>query len=207
MQIEGRVGVQTLQDGAQQPPRLGHAGEIVVDDAHGHFYEANYRAGLFIASTPTAGVAPGTAFGTGQGAFALYNPPGNTKNACVKKASFTFLSGTLGAGIFAYGNAIQTVAPTGTLLTAKAGFIGNGASPTCSAYSACTVLANAPSLIRAPWSVGALVTAALIFPPLLDLVDDEIIVGPGNVLVLQEIGAAGTTPLGLFSMTWEEVPI
>ena len=95
MQIEGRVGVQTLQDGAQQPPRLGHAGEIVVDDAHGHFYEANYRAGLFIASTPTAGVAPGTAFGTGQGAFALYNPPGNTKNACVKKASFTFLSGLM----------------------------------------------------------------------------------------------------------------
>jgi hypothetical protein len=207
MQVEGRVGVQTLQDGTQQPPRLGKSGEIVGGDAHGHFYEANYRAGLFIASTPVAGVAPGTAFATSQGAFALYNPTGNTKNACIKKSSFVFLSGTLGAGIFCYGSSAQAAAPTGTAIVAKSGQMGNGATPTCSAFSNLTAYTTAATLVKAIWSVGALVTSALIFPPLIDLVDDEIILTPGNLLIMQEIGAAGTTPLGLFSMTWEEVPV
>lgn len=208
MQIEGRVGPQVLSVGAQQPPRLGNGAEVIVDDVHGHFYESNYRAGLFIASTPLTGVAPGTAFATSQGAFGLYNPPGNTKNACIKKSSFLFLSGTLGAGVFAYGNSAQAVAPTGTLITSKCGLIGNGATSTCSAYSALTAITTAPTLIRcAPWSLGALVTSAIVFPPLTDLVDDEIIVTPGTLLVLQEIGAAGTTPLGIFSMTWEEVQV
>jgi hypothetical protein len=208
MQIEGRVGVQTLQDGAQQPPRIGHAGEIIVDDVHGRNYESVYRGGVFVASTAVAGVAPGTALSTTP-PFILYNPTANTKNLAIRKTSVGYVSGTLGAGTIVYATSAQAAAPTGgTAITPKNCLLGNGASSSAFAYSGSTLSAT-PSIVRpSAFNFGAfLATTAAINPPLIEEVADEFLLTPGNVFVMAGVAAAGTSPLVLLSATWEEVPV
>ena len=207
MQIEGRVGVQTLQDGAQQPPRLGHAGEIVVDDAHGRFYEAVYRGNVYTASTAVAGVAPGTALATTAQCIMLYNPTGNAKNFVLLRSALGYVSGTLGAGSMVYGTSAQIVATTGTAVTPKNCLLGNAATPTATVTAAagCT---SAPTIVRPAFTLGAfLATTAAVNPPLIDEIAGEFVLIPGNVFVMSGIAAAGTSPLVLASLTWEEVPV
>jgi hypothetical protein len=207
MQIEGRVGVQTLQDGAQQPPRLGHAGEIVVDDAHGRFYEAVYRGNVFSASTAVAGVAPGTALAASAQAIILYNPAGNTKNYVLLRSAVGYVSGTLGAGSIVYGNAAQIVATGGTAVVPKNSLVGNAAASTATVTAAGTCTA-VPTILRPAFTLGAfLATTAAVNPPLIDEIAGEFILTPGNIFVMSGVAVAGTSPLILASLTWEEVPV
>jgi hypothetical protein len=206
MQIEGRVGVQALQDGAQQPPRLGHAGEIVVDDAHGRFYEAVYRGNVYCAQVAVGGVAPGTSLATTAQCIVLYNPTGNTKNLVLLRAALGYVSGTLGAGSMVYGTSAQAAAITGTAITPKNCLLGNAAAPTATATAAggCT---TAPTIVRPAFTLGAfLASTAAINPPLIDEIAGEFVLTPGNVFVMSGVAAAGSSPLVLASLTWEEVP-
>ncbi len=206
-QVEFRVGVQQLQDGAQQPPRLGRAGELVSQDAHGRFYEAVYRGNVWGGSNPVAGVAPGTALATAGVPLGLYNPPGSGKNLVVLRSSAGYVSGTLGAGSIVYGAAAQSVNPTGgAQVTPKSNLLGNAATGAGILWSGGT-WTNAPAILRPAYTLGAfLATTASFNPPLIDEVAGEYIVTPGNYFALMGIAAAGTTPLMLFGLTWEEVP-
>ena len=207
MQIEGRVGVQALQDGSQQPPRLGKQGEVVTDELHGRYYEAVYRQGVWLASTAVAGVAPGTVLSTTP-PFTLYNPTGNTKNFSINKIFMGYVSGTLGAGTLLVASGAQAAAPTGgTVITPKNALIGNGAAPTGLVYTGSTLTA-APTIVRPSFPIGAFLASTATLNPLqLDEVSGDIVLTPGNVLCLQAIAAAGTSPLVLLSMSWEEIPV
>ena len=209
MQIEARVGVQQLQDGTQQPPRLGHAGELISGDAHGRFYEAVYRGNVYSASAGVAGVAPGTALAATAQAIILYNPPATTgaKNLVILRASLGYVSGTLGAGSMVYGTAAQIVAIGGTAVTIKSNMLGGAAASvaTVTVAGTCTAV---PTIVRPAFTLGAfLASTAAINPPLIDEVAGEFILSPGNIFVMTGVAVAGTSPLVIPALTWEEVPV
>lgn len=209
MQVEGQVGPRVLQDGAIGPWRAGRGGEIITSDAHARFYEATYRAATFSASTPVAGVAPGTALSTTP-PYVLYNPVNSGKNLVILRTAVGYVSGTLGAGslVYASNGAAQPAAPTGgTNPVTTTNLLGSGSGGVGKVYQASTLVA-APLIVRPAFTFGAfLATTAAINMPLIDEVAGEFIVTPGGIFVMQGVAAAGTTPLLLLSCTWEEVPV
>jgi hypothetical protein len=187
--------------------RVGITGAQVVADAHGHFFESvrlgtnATGGGVWSATTGAAGVAPGTALSTTP-PFAIWNPPNSGVLASVLVSRFGLLSGTLGVGSIFYAVVeSQTSKPTtGTALAPVNQAVGNQGTSKILAFQGATV-ASTPVALAPAFSLGANPTAVM-----KDLVDGEILVLPGSVLCMQEIGAAGTTPLGFFGATWEEVP-
>lgn len=203
---EGKVGIQTAADGSQVIARAGRTGELIVTQGHSAFAESALRGAIMIASNAVAGVAPGTALSTTP-PLALWNPPSSGKNLVILKVGFGYVSGTLGAGsILLAGSTSQTTVPSsGTELTPVCSLFGmpRGVGRV---FTGSTIVT--PTIIRPVFQLGAYL-ATTAWPPInvVEQIDGELIVTPGTIVCLQEIGAAGSTPLGVFSFTYEEVPI
>jgi len=188
--------------------RTDKTSAAVVSQAHARMHEATSRGKVFGASNGTAGVAPGTVLSTTP-PFALFNPLGSGVILSVLKVRIAYVSGTLGSGDLVYAFVPnQTAAPTGgTVLgvndTRLTGTVGSG-----KAYQGSTLAATPTLLLPAatltPVLATSVVSAAVIAK---DDIDGEIEVSPGTVLVLQAVAAAGTTPLVMFGVTWEECPV
>jgi hypothetical protein len=207
MLAEGKVGLITVADGGQSPARLERTGALVVSNAHGFYTEAVSRGLMMDVSTQVAGVAPGTALSTAP-PLVLWNPPSSGKNLSITKATMGYVSGTLGAGSILLAAVLsQVTVPTGgTELTPVNALLGmpRGAGR---AFQAST-LVSTPQIIRALFTVGAFTAATAQVPvDCVDVIDGAIVVTPGTAIVLQELGAAGTSPLVLFGFTWEEIPV
>ncbi len=207
MEIQGTVGPQVLADGAVRNIRQGKAGESIIQDAHARLYEAVSRGAVWTAANAVAGVAHGTAFGTAP-PFSIYNPPLSGKNIVLWQISMGYVSGTVGAGSVLIGSAAQTTTPTGgSVLTPKNNLIGSAAASATVCNSGST-LALTPTIVRPAFMLfPVLATTAIPYPLPKEMLDGEIMVAPGQVLVLQGVGTGGTTPLMIFSATWEETPI
>ena len=159
------------------------------------------------ATNAVAGVAPGTAFSSAP-PLALWNPPASGFNLSITKVSVGFVSGTLGAGNIAMGSIpAQVTVPTG----------GTEITPICSllgsprgvgrAFSGST-FAAVPTIIRPVFNMGAFVGTTALAPQDCDvLVDGGIVVPPGSAIALQGIAGAGTTPLVILGVTYEEIPV
>jgi hypothetical protein len=206
-QADFRVGPQVDNDGMLGPPRLGRTGEVNVSDVHGVKYESVYRGGMFSASSSVAGVAPGTVLSTTP-PCCLYNPLGSGKNLVLDRITLGYVSGTLGAGFIAIAQVLgQTTIPTGgTVIAGISNQVGNGASGVGKIYQGSTLIA-VPTIIRpSPFNFGAFTAAtAVTWAPMLVNTEGEYIVIPGGALVLQGVMAAGTSPLVVFGLQWEEV--
>lgn len=211
---DGQVGNNRhgISDGSTDQIRLGRVGEIIVNAAISDYWEAINRGLAFVASTPTAGVAPGTALSTSP-PFVLYNPPGSGVVASIIDIDAAFVSGTLGAGnIVLAGISGQALTQTGTDLLAVAPggpstLIGSAIRPNCLARSAPT-LSAIPILLRNLWYTGAFATNATQYlGEAKKDVKGQFGIIPGGALCIQEVGGAGSTPLMMFSMSWIEVPI
>ena len=200
----GRVGEIVAPDGVYNPIRLGKSGEVAVTQAHSPNAEIVVRGHAYIASQDVAGVAPGTALGTTP-PLALWNPTGSGKNLIVMKAYLGYVSGTLGAGTVCLAQVTQPAAPTtGTELVPVNALLG-GPRGIGRAFTGSTV-AGTPTIVRGSFVLGAFLASTAVVPGLLkDDIVGEIVVAPGNCLVMQAVAAAGTTPLTLMSITWEEV--
>lgn len=203
----GRNGV---ADGTDVVLRLGRNNELVTLQGGPDYWENLIRANSFMASTGTAGVAPGTALSTTP-PFVLYNPPNSGVIAAVCDAECAFVSGTLGAGnIVLAGIGLQAIVPAslGTVLTpTQPNLIGSSQAPSCKALQAPT-LSAAPTLMRNLWYTGAFVTnATQYFGEAKKDLRGLVGVMPGGAICIQEVGAAGTTPLVMLSMSWVEIPI
>jgi hypothetical protein len=162
---------------------------------------------LFAATTPVAGVAPGTALSTAP-PFTLWCPPQSAVAppesaviAVLDEARLAFVSGTLGAGVVQWAITAQATAPTGgTALTPQATH-GSPLTPICKAYQGAT-LSGVPTALFPAFTVASSPSGVGL---LKDVLDGALALAPGYALCLQEVGAGGTSPLVQFSMQWLEV--
>ena len=205
MLAEGRTGPVVTQDGGVNPLRIDKTGALVVTGGHPQYGEAVLRGGVMVVSTAVAGVAPGTAFSTTP-PMSIWNPPSSGKNLIILKTTLAYVSGTLGAGFLAYGQIdSQVTVPTGgTELVPNNCLLGSPRG-VGRAFQGSTWVA-APTILKAPYSMGPALATTAVFPFLVaDLLDGELVVSPGTGFAMQMTGGAGTSPLLVFSVVWEEV--
>jgi len=206
MLAEGKTGPQILADGAQATARMDKTGALCTAQSHGGYTEAAYRGAIMEVCNPVAGIAPGTALSTTP-PLILWNPPSSGKKLSVLKASMGYVSGTYGAGSILLAAVLSqvTVPTTGTELTPVCSLLG--APRGVGRAFAGSTLASVPQIIRPIFSFGAILATSVFQPTdCVDVLDGSIVVTPGTCLVMQGLGTAGTTPLAIFSFTWEEIP-
>lgn len=201
------VGPRAVNDGDTSDGRAARTGEQVISDLHARFYEQAKRGNLFMGHTAVTGVAPGTAIGT-TAAFALYNPAGSGVDLVVINGQMSYLSGTLGIGFIswvAHTNPAQA-ALTGTAIPVVNGKVSGGAGQGKPLTTATVPASGTPFRLFA--NLPPMLATTVLTPwRFVDEVNGAIVIPPGCGVSLQATAAAGTSPLVLFGVTWEEVPI
>jgi hypothetical protein len=205
MQAEGRVGPIYAADSGEEELRLARLCELVTLDGGAHFLESVNRQQVYTASLVAAGQAPGTALGT-TAPLAIWNPTNSGKVLAILEWSLAWASGTLGAGkLWHVLHAPVTATPGGTVIT-PINHYGAVASGQAKAFAAATGL-GAANAVKIAATITALAADAGTLLPIQDRVDGLYLVPPGGAYSLQEVGAAGTTPLVFVSITWAEYPL
>ena len=209
MQTEGMVRNEgNFAVGSVIMPSLMRSGAYKVAQSHGRYLDAVLRGRCFSGGTAATGVAPGTAIGT-TAAFSLYNPPGTGVNLAILKATMGYVSGTLGAGVVHWlaNTNVAAAASTGTAITAVNCLLGGGIAAQGKPLTTVT-LPVAPTIMRPFCSLQASLASTAVEPwQIVEEVDGEIIVAPGCTISLHGTAAAGATPLVVFGLTWEELPV
>lgn len=209
--VRGQVGPQVLSDGTEQAVRLGKTGEQSVADAHGKYYEANYRAGLFHACMSAGVIFPAPA-ATAANVMTLANPAGSGRNLVLISFDMvmTIIPGTPLTGLYGLyvNNNPIAAAVTGTALTPINGFLGYGGAPVGKAFTTSTVPV-APTLL---WPFGQKVTGEVAavdpisgqFSFHIDF-DGQVILGQGTAITPQQTVADTTNASVICRFAWEEV--
>lgn len=209
MHLQATVGAASgLTDGNSHAVRVNASGGILSAGIAAKYQEAVLRGRCYSGGTAATGVAPGTSIGT-TAAFSLYNPAASQFNLVVLRVSMGYVSGTLGAGVVHYlaNTNIAAAASTGTAITATNCLIGGTGSATGRPLTTVTLPA-APTVLRPFVSLGASLASTAVQPwQVAEDVDGEFIIAPGGTLSLHGTAAAGSTPLVVFGILWEEVPV
>lgn len=174
--------------------------------AHAEHADAVLRGGVYYAHTAATGVAPGTAIGT-TAPFALYNPSGSGVNAVILLGAMGYVSGTLGAGFISWCVNTDKMAalPTGTAIVEVGALVGL-ANNQCAALTTATIAAPSPA--RVFGNLDAALASSVVGPwALQDYVNGALVLTPGTTLSLQATAAAGTSPVVVYSVAWEEIPV
>jgi hypothetical protein len=210
-----RVGLRLGQDtqyGGEL--RVSRDGALVISDGHGFLYEAASRGTVYAVSTALTGttvvadnVAPPAA-GVAT-VLSLLNPVGSGVTLEILRGWVCYLSGTPGAGCWAWcgatvGTAI-TAAPAGT----AGGNTRNAQVPSRGRTWTQTVLTGAPAhqLVR-PFptaSFAAPLAATTDGLCVVDNVDGALVVTPGNLITLAP-PAVGTSVVVSVGIMYAEVP-
>ena len=180
----------------------------LAEQSQAAFQAAVLRGRCFVGGTAASGVAPATAIGT-TAAFTIYNPKGSGVNLVLWKATCGYLSGTLGAGTVHWvaNTDASAAVVTGTAITAVNCLVGSGYAAQGKPLTTATLPAT-PTIMRPAFSLGAsLATTAAAPWQVIDHVNGEIVVPPGMAVSLEGTTAAGTTPLVLYGLVWEEAPL
>lgn len=210
--IVGNAAKQPAKDGNLLVTRFGKTIERSIGMAHGEYYEAVSRGNVWSAVGASAGSAPGTSLST-TGAFTLHNPLNSGVNLVILTASMALpwktTQYTMGAGSIYYTThtGLAVVNPSGTPITIRNCLLGSSSSPKALAFEQSTIAAQVP--LRPFCSLGAIVsdTSALTPFSVKDALNGEFIVAPGFGINIHGITAAGSSPIVVLAMTWEEVPI
>lgn len=204
--LEFDQGIKTLGVGATNVRgRCDRMGALVTQSGGADLTEMVQAGIVMTASNAVAGVAHGTAFGTGA-PLTLWNPPSSGKNLVILHVSIGYVSGTLGVGYYAFGSVAQATAPTGTEITPVNNLLGfpRGVGR---AFTGANSSGGTPAIIRPTFSYGAFAGGATLQPTeSLDYVNGGIIVTQGMLLAIQGIGTAGTTPLLVHCFKYAEIP-
>lgn len=208
MMSEAKVGAIEAAKGSINPLRQDNFGALVASLASGKYREAVLRGNVYTANTAASGVAPGTAIGT-TAAYSLYNPANSGVRLVLLWATLGYISGTLGAGtvhLIGHLSPSQT-AHSGTAITPRNCIIGNNKTGAGLAYTTATVPSGG-AILCSLWSLGARAAATALGEAqnAIDL-DGAFVVDQGAGVSMQATAAAGTSPLVVLSLTWEEVPV
>lgn len=201
IQIQTGVGPQVITDGGQQILRQGRDGELILQDAHGKYYEGSMRGNLFVASN-VAAQAVSVALATTYTGLCISNPIANTKNLSILGVNYALTVAPAGiASLHLIAGYSSTVQVTHTTPLAAPGIqnalIGSNVQSTAKADSAATIV-NPGYLI----SLGSGFTAAALYattPAWIDLAG-LFTIPPGGWIAL----GALTAVTGFASFVWEE---
>jgi hypothetical protein len=206
--MEMKIGPQLNADGSPGIVMRGsREGAGVTANLHGQYTEGA-RYGMYMCgSNAVAGVAPGTALSTTP-PLALWNPPSSGRKLSLLKTSMGYVSGTLGAGSVVIATVLSqtTVPTTGTELVPICTDLGMprgvGRLFTGSTW------ASVPQILYPMFQFGAaLATSVYQISDCINVVDGSFVLEPGSGIMLQGVAAAGTSPLVIFGMVWEELYI
>jgi len=203
-----RVGPQVAAPGTPVSPSTGRKAELLFAETRGKFYDLNYNGRLFHGSTAVAGASVNGAASLAQtSAITLSNPVGSGVNAAILKAFWQYVSGTMGLSglMWAYCAAASTGGTAGTVTSGSLKTPGGAA---CTVWSGATSFSATSILLRPSGiSFGAFVGGAgNPTPPVVEVVDGDIIVPPGFTVGLVAIGAAGTSDKSIMGLAWSEEP-
>jgi hypothetical protein len=219
MLAEIKAGIIAGSDASVSPGRSSRVGAEVAGFGQGKYYEQTSRGMVFSliltawSSTINAGNIVGAAAGAAA-QFALWNPTGSGKNISLLKFQTWAISGTAPVPPLVHSFSITTpTIATSVLTPIQCNNVGLGALSVARAYSsaagsALTGSSILQSLCAADVGIGAgaYTTANSFQPKLTEYLDGSIVIPPGTCWV-PTWQAAGTTFLGGYSVTWEEIPV
>lgn len=206
-------GPQVLGPGGQ-PARasLGLKGEVTVAATRGAYYDLNYNGKIYHGTTAVAGAAQATATTLAQvSVIVISNPAASGVNAAILKAWWQYVSGTIGLGglLWAYLGAVSAGGTAGTATNAKSLLAPGGAK--CTVWSGATSFSATCSPLRPSGiNFGNFAGGAgNVPPPVVELVDGDIICPPGFTVGLVGIGAGtgASTDKSIMGMSWAEEPV
>ena len=205
----------------------GDEGQLIVDQMHGKYYQANQKYGVFSNSPTPLGLAIPIYTATAlAGGMPLWNPQGSGVKGVLTKAMVARASGT--AAVFSVGlmarNGVGAVIATGSQITAFAettpingklglvnGIAGSGGGPTSRIKSSRAGTVTVTAGVAAEWveTLGGTGIEADATANGISLInhdfDGRIEVYPGTMVWL----AATLASVALYATTigWYEVPI
>lgn len=208
MELAGKVGPQTLQDGASSPVRLSRSGAVSVADVQARFYEAVARGKVWGVANQ-AGITTQAGLSATTPALTLFNPKGSGVNGVIWFAGANNSVAFAAAALIWLGANTDIAAAdvTGTATTAHRNLLlGNGSQPAIRPLLAATLPA-APIAIA---SIGVGLTGAITTLPVVPTVgrwfDGSLVLAPGSAISFQTSAASGAT--GFFGeFVWEEVSL
>jgi hypothetical protein len=192
------TGPQLAADGSQPVARSGRAGELIIQQLHGRYYEQAFRQNMWAVANQAA-VSTTAALATTWTGLAVSNPAGSGVNLVFNK----FVCAQFAAGVAgAIGLMTGTGAAAGSLVPRNR-MVG-GPSSKAVASAGATIATPVLELVFA--QVGSVATTAYGLTPGLSVdLEGSLIVPPG-FFVATYTTAATTTAL-LFGLQWEEVPV
>jgi len=217
MLAEIRAGQTQLSDGTIAPARATRMGGIVVGDGQGRYYEQAARGNIFslILTAWSTTIAAGNIVGAAAAAstqFALWNPSGSGKNLSLLKFQVWAISGTAPVPPVIHSYCTAPTIATSVVTPIACNNVGMAAASVARALTSAAGAAltgnSALQYLRAAdlgIGAGATVPANLFEPKLTEYIDGDIVLPPGTCWVPTWMGA-GTTFLGGYSITWEEIP-
>ena len=217
MLAEIRAGQTVLSDGTVAPARASRMGGLAVGDAQGKYYEQASRGNIFslMLSAWSTTINAGNIVGAAAGAttqFAVWNPAGSGKNLSLLKFAVFPISGTapIPPVIHSFSITAPTIA-TSVVTPIACNNIGMAAASVARALSSAAGAALTGSSILQYLRVADLCITAgsaanLQGLRLVEYIDGDIVIPPGTCWVPTWM-AAGTTFLGGYSVTWEEIPV
>ena len=212
-------------------PRAGDEGQLIVDQMHGKYYQANQKYGVFSHSVTPLGLALPIYTATALGSSAIsglpiWNPIGSTVKCVLVKAQIARASGTAAVSTFGLmaRNGCGANIATGAQITAfaetipingKLGLVnsvsGSGGGPTSKVKSSRAGTVTMSAGVAAEWveTLGATGVEADATANGISLVnhdfDGRIEVYPGTMVWLASVLA--TVALYTMTFSWYEVPI
>jgi len=217
MLLDFRAGIKNMADNTTAEGRTSRVGALITGHGQSYYYEEASRGNVFslVLGAWTTAIAAGNLNGAAAAAstqFALWNPFGSGKNLALLKFGVNVVSGTFPAGALyhSYSATAPTIA-TSVLTPICCNNIGMAAA------SVARALASAAGAALTGSSILAFIRMADLYftasaaanaqgQKAVEYIDGDIVIPPGTCWV-PTWTAAGTTMLGGYSVTWEEIPV
>ena len=208
------VGIQKIGDTLATTARAGKAGDMIVSNLHGKYYEAASRGQVFCASTLAAGIVVPFIAATVASKFTLVNPAASGVNVELIDISVQRVPGTsliTGLGMAFQGPLASTGGYPGTLTVSTGShgctLVGSGTVPPCVHYSAAThtnvAIANLTPVI---WFMNTAATTIIREGPSMFSFDGKFVMPPDTACCLVN-SITGTQSAAAVSLTYAAFPI
>jgi hypothetical protein len=207
MRVEGQVGPQVVSDGSFSEFRQGRAGEMIVGQLHGRYYETAFRKNLF---TAYAAAVATSVVGTAMVGLQVWNgsPVAGGVNLVLLKVGgmIVVTSATTTSLVLATGTG-QVGAPTSQTAATRVGnnFIG-GQAPQATALNAGT-FTNAPTAFKNLLHNTAAIAVTGEEPGFLIDLEGSVIIPPQCYVCIAAVGGAVAASGSNLDISWEETPI